>query len=216
MAKPTAPLLSFGASGQIGKAAVYSSWKGRSYVRRHVVPANPNTDSQKSTRQVFSFLAATWKAAPSLITDAFAAYAKGKVLTDRNAFTKFNLTALLANDDMSALVLSPGSNGGFSPPSPVVTPGDGTLTAVVTAPTNYPSTWTIAKAVGVVVPPATPSTDVSVVLTAVSDASDPYSLAFTGLTNGTVYQVVVWLVWTRPDGSLAYSPSVQTTGTPAA
>lgn len=46
MAKLSAPLFSFGASGQIAKALVYFSWKGLNVVRQHVIPANPKSTAQ--------------------------------------------------------------------------------------------------------------------------------------------------------------------------
>ena len=49
MAKVTAPLLSFGGLGTIGKVAVYSKWKGRPYVRQYVIPGNPKTAGQTLT-----------------------------------------------------------------------------------------------------------------------------------------------------------------------
>src|SRR3546814_4148752 len=66
MAKTTAPLLSFGADGQIAKTMVYSKWKGIPYVRRHVVPANPQTVAQQLTRTTFSKLREMWKIAPAI------------------------------------------------------------------------------------------------------------------------------------------------------
>jgi len=39
----TGPLYSQDASGTIGKAIVFSKWKGRNYVRKHVKPANPQS-----------------------------------------------------------------------------------------------------------------------------------------------------------------------------
>lgn len=50
MAKLKAPLLSFGASGQIAKTIVYFPWKGLNVARKHVVPANPNTTDQQTQR----------------------------------------------------------------------------------------------------------------------------------------------------------------------
>jgi hypothetical protein len=46
MAKLKAPLLSLGASGQIGKSIVYFPWKGINAARQHVVPANPKSAGQ--------------------------------------------------------------------------------------------------------------------------------------------------------------------------
>jgi len=50
MAKLKAPLMSLGASGQIGKAIVYFNWKGLDVAREYVTPANPQTDPQNTQR----------------------------------------------------------------------------------------------------------------------------------------------------------------------
>lgn len=55
MATVKAPLMSLDASGSIGKAIVFSKWKGRSYVRRHVIPANPRSGLQVGLRSVLRF-----------------------------------------------------------------------------------------------------------------------------------------------------------------
>lgn len=50
MAKLKAPLLSLGASQQLGKALVFFPWKGLNVVREYVVPANPQTSGQTTQR----------------------------------------------------------------------------------------------------------------------------------------------------------------------
>lgn len=50
MAKLKAPLLSMGATGQLGKTMVFFPWKGLNVVREFVVPANPNTVPQQTQR----------------------------------------------------------------------------------------------------------------------------------------------------------------------
>jgi len=50
MAKLKAPLMSLGASGQLGKALVFFGWKGLNIVREHVVPSNPKTSGQTTQR----------------------------------------------------------------------------------------------------------------------------------------------------------------------
>ena len=50
MAKLTAPLFSFGASGAIGKSLVFFPWKGINAARQFVIPANPNTTAQATQR----------------------------------------------------------------------------------------------------------------------------------------------------------------------
>ena len=50
MAKLKGPLFSLGASGAIGEALVYFSWKGLNVVREYVIPSNPKTTPQKTQR----------------------------------------------------------------------------------------------------------------------------------------------------------------------
>lgn len=50
MAKLKAPLLSLGATQQLGKTLVYFPWKGLNVVREYVIPANPKTAGQVTQR----------------------------------------------------------------------------------------------------------------------------------------------------------------------
>lgn len=50
MAKVTGPLFSLDARNAIGKAIVYSYWKGVNYVRSRVIPKNPKKDDQAEVR----------------------------------------------------------------------------------------------------------------------------------------------------------------------
>lgn len=50
MAKLKAPLMSLGASQQLGKALVFFGWKGLNVVREYVIPANPRTALQTTQR----------------------------------------------------------------------------------------------------------------------------------------------------------------------
>lgn len=215
MAKTTAPLLSFSAAGQIGKTQVYARWRGRSYVRRHVVPFNPQTAAQTQVRTVFSFLNAVYKLAPAIETAPWEAYASGKPLIGRNAFQKFNLPSLQTDTDLSGLVFSPGALGGLPPTAAVATPGSGQLSVAVTAPGTLPSGWTITAAQVAVIRDQDPHTGTFDVITAGEDLTSPYTVVLTGLTGSELYRVGAWLKWLRPDGKIAYSPSIQTSGTPS-
>jgi len=55
VAKLKAPLMSLGASGQLGKALVFFSWKGLNVVRQHIVPTNPKTQAQLDQRQLMTW-----------------------------------------------------------------------------------------------------------------------------------------------------------------
>lgn len=61
MAKVSGPLFSLDARGQVGKAVVYSFWKGVNYVRQHVVPANPQSDDQTAVRDIIKDASIAWK-----------------------------------------------------------------------------------------------------------------------------------------------------------
>jgi len=207
MAKTTAPILSFGASGQIAKTMVYATWKGRAYARRHVIPANPNSSEQQLTRNTFSFLQSVYKYAPAGVTAPWEAYAKGAVMTARNAFTKFNNSNLRPETDLNLLSLSPGALGGPPPASAVSTPGSGQLSIAIAAPATTPSGWTIAKAVAACIQDQDPQSGTLFTITEGEDTTSTYTVVLTGL-GAHLYQYRAWLVWNRPDGSLAYSPDI--------
>lgn len=50
MAKLKAPLMSLGASGQLGKALVFFPWKGLDVVREYIIPSNPRSTDQMTQR----------------------------------------------------------------------------------------------------------------------------------------------------------------------
>jgi len=212
VAKVTAPLLSFGASGQIAQTQVYAKWKGRPYVRRQVIPSNPQTAEQNLTRNTFTWLQAVFKLAPSLFTAPWDAYAQGKVMTGRNAFTKQNLPNLRSETDLTNFVGSPGALGGLPPASVVVTPGNDQLSMAITAPSSVPTGWTVTSAIAAVIPDQDPQTEILYNISADEDLTDPYTVLLTGLLNAQLYQVRAWLKWLRPDGLVAYSPSIDSTG----
>ena len=57
MAKTTGPLFSLTASGTVGNTITYSNWKGRSYVRRRVIPLNPQTADMAEVRNAMRAVA---------------------------------------------------------------------------------------------------------------------------------------------------------------
>lgn len=85
MAKLKAPLLSLGASGQLAKTLVASSWKGIKYMREYVVPSNPNTAAQQAQRTTFSAAVHAWQ----------------NYLTNAPLITGWNVSALLSPTPMS-------------------------------------------------------------------------------------------------------------------
>lgn len=214
MPKVNAPLLSFGASGQIAKAQVYSTWKGVPYVRRYAIPANPRTVKQTNNRGVWSMINAAWLFAPAAVQNAFNAFAVGKPLTGRNKFFQEN-QKLLATDpapaDIEGFIMSPGNGGALPATVLVVTPGDDQITLSATIP-DAPVGWSITAVWGAAIPLQGPSDPFVGPWTVVSDASAPYSIVLTGLETATDYAVGLWIEWEKPDGKTAYSRSLTGTG----
>lgn len=215
MAKVTAPLLSFGARGQIGKSAVFATWKGVNYARQHVVPANPQTVAQQANRALFAFLREMWKRAPAGLQAPWTAFAAGKKFTNFNKFIGENQRLIGSDADLDNFEASPGALGGLPPDAAVsAAPGAaGTFQVTVTAPTA-PDGWTLVGASCVAIPQQDPHGLFNDVITYSEDLITPYVVLFAGLTAGATYVWSTWLVWTKPDGTTAYSASV--TGTQAA
>lgn len=206
MAKTRAPLLAFGASGQIGKTQVYATWRGVPYARQLVKPSNPRSSGQTETRSVFSYLNALWKLAPSLAQAPWTANAAGRPYTNRNKFISANLTDLRPATDLSTMIGSPGANGGLAPASVSATGGSGTATMALTAPT-LPTGWTITQAVAWLIPDGDPHSLVNVVSYAGFDNSTPFSVALSTIPAGD-YVMLGWFEYAIPGSRTAYGPSL--------
>ena len=113
MAKVKGPLLSLGASGQIGKSIVFGDWRGVKYAREHVVPANPRSTAQVLTRNTFEFADDQFKRMLTLAQSVWLASAIGKGFTARNKFISEYVKNLRGDADMTDYVASPGVNGGL-------------------------------------------------------------------------------------------------------
>ena len=98
MAKLKAPLLSLGASQQLGKTLVFFAWKGINAVRTYVVPTNPKTPLQTTQRgyitgavakvhEVQGLAAYPLQAADQVAYSALAT-AKGRIITWFNQVVK--------------------------------------------------------------------------------------------------------------------------------
>ena len=216
MAKTTAPLLSFGALGTIGKTAVFSKWKGRPYVRQYVIPGNPQTAGQTLTRNTFAFANSVWKIGGSLLRAPWDRFAVGQVLTGRNAFMGRAVSVLRSETDLLLMVFSPGAKGGLAPVSQSIVAASQQLTSTVIVPAA-PTGWTLTSAIGVAIRDQDPQSGVLFTTVEVEDVTAaPYDLVFTGLTASVLYVVSVWLKWTKPDGSIAYGASINDSDTPTA
>lgn len=209
MAKTTAPLLSFDAAGQIAKSLVFARWRGISYSRRYVVPANPNSVSQQFQRQSFATLREIWKRMGPLGRAPWDSYAAGRPFTGMNAFVGENRLAIGVEADMQEFIGSPGARGGLPLVDFDATTGSGSGEIDVTwTPPSLPSGWAITNAVVAAFVDQAPDAVFPGGWVEAGDASSPYALTLTGLTPSASYVLTGWLVMTKPNEEVAYSPSI--------
>ncbi len=214
MAKPTAPLLSFGASGSLAKTMVYSKWKGRPYVRRHVIPANPKSTAQTLTRDAFAFANSAHKLMGPLGRAPWDRFATGQVLTGRNAMMGRFVTENRGEVDLLSWNMSPGAKGG-TPLVSVVASSPGVNDILLTCVTPTPPTgWTVTSTVGMAIRDQDPQTGILFETTEDEDIGGLLPL-LPGLTTAVLYVCGAWIKWAKPDASIAYSVAEMTTFTPS-
>lgn len=90
MVKVSGPAFSLDASGTLGSTLVYSKWKGRNYIRSHVVPSNPKSGGQVGMRSMFSFLAKAWTTLSAGEQATWETRAAQLVASEFNAFMSYN------------------------------------------------------------------------------------------------------------------------------
>jgi hypothetical protein len=90
MVKVAGPMLSLDASGTLAGAMVFSKWKGRPYVRSHVVPSNPKSGAQVGVRAMFKFLSQKWGALTAGNKATWEATAEQLAISPFNAFLSKN------------------------------------------------------------------------------------------------------------------------------
>lgn len=214
MAKVIGPMLSFGGSGQIAKAAVYGNWKGQPYVRRYVVPSNPQSLAQTATRSVFAWASSVWKQAGPLLQAPWNRFAVGQVITGRNAFIGRAVVALRSEVDLANFIGSPGAKGGLAASTVAAADGTGAIDVTFTLPTA-PTGWTLQAAVAAAIIDQDPATEDSYQSYAAEETSTPWTTVTIPSTPAGDYVVVGWLRWAKADGSIAYGPSLLDTVTVA-
>lgn len=83
-----------------GKTAdvVFSSWKGRNYIRQRVIPANPQTDAQTAVRNALAECVALWQAMSVTLNDGYNAGADELTISGYNDFVGRNRSHVQAED----------------------------------------------------------------------------------------------------------------------
>lgn len=93
MALVNGPLFSLEARGAVGRAIVYAKWKGRDYVRKYVVPANPRTLAQQFQRGILEAITQRWAFIEPAHKATWQTLANAHNYSTFNAYCKFNLDA---------------------------------------------------------------------------------------------------------------------------
>jgi hypothetical protein len=97
-------------SGKVGNV-VGASWKGIAYIRAYVIPANPDTESQKAERGLFADLVALGHAClGSVIQPFWDPFLRG--ISGWSKFVGVNRKLYTAEDDYSPVKLATGTREG--------------------------------------------------------------------------------------------------------
>jgi len=213
MARTTAPLLGFDASGQIAKTMVYASWRGVKYARRYVIPGNPKTAAQTTTRVTFATLREMWKLMPAGGRAPWTIFATGRPFLNLNAFVGENMRVVRGDALFTDFLGSPGARGGLPPVSATPAAGAAGEINVTFVHPSVPSGWVLDNSQCIAFEDQDPESDFTGTLTFAEVASPTLIVPFTGLTPATSFIVASWLEWTKPNGQVAYSVSTGATVT---
>ncbi len=85
------------ARGKIGDV-VFSGWKGRAYVRRRVIPANPNSAAQQAIRGAMTLCVASWQSFSANEKNSWIDYAASRAISTFNAFVQSNVSQERTDD----------------------------------------------------------------------------------------------------------------------
>lgn len=216
MAKVKGPLLSLGATGQIGKSVVFAKWRGVDYARQHVTPANPRTTAQTLTRNTFQYADDQFKRMLTLAQSVWEASARGKPFTARNNFIKNFVRNLRGDSDFTSYVASPGVNGGLPLISFGAVTGSsaGEIDVTATIP-PVPVDWTHDAVIYTAFLDRAPNAQMTDFMTEDEDLAAAWAAGpprvstatLTGLEAGETYAVSAFLRSTRADGVVCYGVS---------
>lgn len=90
MVKVSGPALSLQASGKLGGALVFATWKGRPYVRGLVRPANPKSGGQVGMRSMMKFCSQQWAGLGASPKASWDIRADDRTISPFNAFCGLN------------------------------------------------------------------------------------------------------------------------------
>jgi len=217
MAKLTGPLMSLGARGTIGKTLTFGSWRGIPTARQRVIPANPNTTGQQTSRNTFSTLREMWKLAGPLTRAVWDRFAQGRAFLGLNRFMGDNIEVVRGDANFLDFIGSPGAKGGL----PAVSAGFATGAAsgevdITITEGVLPAGWTITRASAVAFPDQDPAVLFGGPLVEGEDLATPFSITLGGLGSAVLCVGAVWLEYVKPNTEIAYSVGISGSATSGA
>ena len=127
MVKVVAPMLSLAASGTLGKAITFTTWKGRPVVRTRVIPANPRTGLQVGMRSGIAAYPYIWNERLAAAGQALWNAAVGtEAISGFNLFTRLSQRSLRNNYGPFYVPAKQGQAGTPAPPGDAAATQDGT------------------------------------------------------------------------------------------
>lgn len=211
MPRLTGPLFSLTARNALGKAVVYSNWRGVQYARQYTTPTNPQSAAQVDIRNIFKTLAFLWKTGGTIFHAPWAAAAAGQPYTDRNRFFKANIPALDGDADCQDFVGSPGFGGALPPTSCGSADGGAQVLNLTPVQPSIPTGWTQVSADAVAFIDGDPTAYVERTPTEGQDAAAPFTAIALSVGTAGTYVWSCWNVMTAPDGTTRYSTPVSGT-----
>jgi hypothetical protein len=132
--------MSISASGTFGGSMTFASWKGRAYVRQHVIPSNPKSAKQSGVRAMMSFLTKAWSAIAALSQATWEELAAQTNISDFNAFVSHNLQRWQSSLSPTQANPAAEASSALTVSTQTLTGGDGMVTVQLT-PSGGTSIW---------------------------------------------------------------------------
>lgn len=82
-------------AGKVGNV-VFGTWKGRPYIRRHVIPANPETEGRRYQKNLMKKVVAWWHDIPDSLKTWCGTMAQNYGISGANLFVRDNVRAMAA------------------------------------------------------------------------------------------------------------------------
>ena len=91
-----------------------SNWKGRQFVRRHVIPHNPKTAAQIAQRALMARMGTWFRSLPATLVTKLNALGSPLAMSDFNVMVKEDLTDLAASEPPEIIPPNPANDAIFS------------------------------------------------------------------------------------------------------